>query len=224
MGYSSMKILDVPQSGSVAGVTSSRNRYGQYRRTRAIPVNPGTTFQGAVRDRLALNAAAWRELTDNQRAGWESLALEMTRTDSLGQQITLSGFQAYVSVNNLKLAAGDAAVADAPAKVTPTGLLTATITASTTAHTVAYTATPLGAGKRLFIFASPQRSPGRSFEGDYRLLMVTAAAAASPADIESAYDERFGALVIGNKVFYSLQVYEGGFLSGPLLKSAVIAA
>src|SRR5439155_109028 len=95
-----MKILDVPQSGSVAGVTSSRNRFGQYRRTRATPVNPNSTFQGAVRARLSVNSAAWRALTAAQRAGWNDLAASMTRTDSLGQTYSLTGFQSYCSVNN----------------------------------------------------------------------------------------------------------------------------
>ena len=218
-----MKILDVPQSGSVAGVTSSRNRFGQYRRSRAMPINPNSDYQGAVRNRLAANSAAWRDLTDNQRAGWESLGAQMVRSDSLGQQYTLTGFQAYCSVNNNKAAAGDAIVSDAPALAAPVGLLTATITLTNAAFSVAYTATPLSAGNRLFIFASPQRNAGRSYEGDYRLIAVTAAAAASPHNLLTAYTARCGAPVTGNKVFLSLQVYEGGFLGGPLTTSKVVS-
>lgn len=218
-----MKILDVPQSGSVAGVTSSRNRFGQYRRTRATPVNPSSVAQGTVRNRLAVNAAAWRDLTAVQQAGWESLGALMTRTDSLGQTYTLTGFQAYCSVNNANLAAGNSVVSAAPALITPSGLLTATITLTAAAFSIAYTATPLSAGVRLFSFCSPQRSAGRNFEGDYRLIAVSAAAAASPADIFTAYSARCGTPVVGNKVFLSLQLYEGGFMSGPLQTSAVVS-
>lgn len=219
-----MKILDVPQSGSVAGVTSSRNRFGQYRRTRATPVNPNSTFQGTVRNRLADNSAAWRALTDAQRAGWESLGAMISRTDSLGQSYTLTGFQAYCSVNNNNLAAGNAVVSTAPAIVTPTGLLTATITLTAAAFSIAYTATPLGAGSRLFAFISPQRSAGRVYEGDYRLTHVSAAAAASPANVFAEYVARLGTPVVGNRVFLQLHVYNGGFLSGPLSTSAVVSA
>lgn len=218
-----MKILDVPQSGSLAGTTSSRNRFGQYRRTRAVPVNPNSSYQGTVRNRLALNSAAWRSLTDQQRAGWESLGSQMSRTDSLGQSYTLNGFQAYCSVNNNLSAAGDAAVSDAPSLETPVGLATATITLTAASFSIAYTATPLPTGARLFVFASPQRSAGRSFEGDYRLVHVSAAAAASPANVLSAYEGRLGDLVTGNKVFLSLQVYLSGFLSGPMHTSAIVA-
>lgn len=218
-----MKILDVPQSGSQAGSTSSRNRYGQYKRTRAMPVNPGSTQQGVVRARMALYAANWRGLTDAQRAGWESLGLTMSRTDSLGQAYTLNGFSAYVSVNTTRANAGDAAVSDAPALVTPAALLTATITLTAAALSIAYTATPLGTGARLFTFASPQGSAGRSFCSDYRLIAVSAAAAASPANVYAAYTARLGIPVVGNRVFFFLQVYTAGFLSGGYSTSAVVA-
>lgn len=218
-----MKILDVPQSGSLAGQTSSRNRYGQYRRTRAIPVNPNSTNQSQARSRLAGLAEIWDLLTDVQRAGWLSLGQSMTRTDSLGQQYTLTGMQAYISVNSTNLTAGNAVVSAAPALSTPASLTSITITLTNAAFSVAYTATPLGAGARAFVFASPQRSAGRSFESDYRLIAVTAAAAASPANIFTAYSARLGTPVTGNKIFTMVQVYTLGFLSAPILGATVVA-
>lgn len=219
-----MKILDVPQSGSMAGTTSSRNRFGQYRRTRAIPVQPRSTFQGTMRNRLAANSAAWRTLTDAQRAGWDGLAGGITRTDALGQSYTMTGPEMYVALNNNKLDAGDAVVPDAPAPVTPGGAETVTITTTGGTLSIAYTVTPLPANTRLFIYASPQRSAGRRFENDLRLIAVTAAAAASPHNLLAAYTARFGAPVVGNKIFFSLHYYNGGFLGGPLRTSKVVTA
>jgi hypothetical protein len=221
--FLAMKILDVPQSGSLAGTTSSRNRFGQYRRTRATPVNPRSSPQGVVRARLGTNAAGWRSLTALQRAGWTSLGGQISRNDSLGQAYTMTGFMAYCSVNNNNLAAGNAIVSDAPALVTPPDLLTATITLTNAALSVAYTATPLAAGNRLFTYVSPQRSAGRAFEADLRLLAVSAAAAASPANLFAAYSARFGTPITGNRLFFSFAVYAGGFLSAPLTVSQVVA-
>lgn len=218
-----MKILDVPQSGSVAGTTSSRNRFGQYRRTRAIPVNPNSTFQGVVRARMSANSAAWRALTEAQRSGWKDLGASMNRTDSLGQSYNLTGFQAYCSVNNNLAAMGNALISDAPVLTTPDALLTMTITLTSASFSIAYTPTPLPTGAKLFVFVSEQRSAGRSFEGDYRLLAVSTAAAASPFNALSAYTARFGVPVTGNKIFVSLVVCLNGFESGPLLGSAVVA-
>lgn len=218
-----MKILDVPQSGSVGGVTSSRNRYGQYRRTRATPVNPASSFQTAVRARMQTNADAWKLLTAVQREGWQALGVQMGRTDSMGQVYDLTGFQAYCSVNNNRLAAGDAVVADAPLYDVPAPLLSITPTATIATLSVAYTATPLPAATRLFTSASPMRSAGRSFESDYRLMAVTAAAAASPHSIFTPYQARLGTPVVGAKIFVSCQVYKNGFLSQPLTASLIVA-
>jgi hypothetical protein len=147
----------------------------------------------------------------------------MNRTDSLGQSYNLTGFQAYCSVNNNLDAMGSSVLADAPVLNTPDALLTTTITLTSASFSIAYTPTPIVTGAKLFVFASPQRSAGRNFEGDYRLIFVSAASAASPANVLSAYSARFGAPVTGNKIFVSLVVCDGGFESGPLLASKVVA-
>jgi hypothetical protein len=218
-----MKYLDVAQSGSWAGITASRNRFGQYFRARHAPVNPNTAVQMVVRARMAGNAAAWRALTDAQRAGWLALGLQMLRTDSLGQQYDMNGFMAYCSVNNNKMAVGDATVADAPAHLTPDQLASATITLTAAAFSIAYTPTPLAAGNRLLAFISPQTSAGRKFNGDYRLIQYSAAAAASPMNVLAAYTARLGTPVVGNRIFLSLQIYNGGFIGAPFGVSQVVA-
>jgi hypothetical protein len=217
-----MKILNYPSSGSYQGLTFSRNRNGQYVRNRAIPVNPASTFQQAVRSRLSLNAQSYRDLTAAQRSGWNDLGLQIQRTDTLGQTYTLSGFQAYCMINNNRLAAGDAVLTDAGALLPPDPLATLTPTITTSTYSVAYTVTPAPAGQRVFISASPQRSAGRTFEGDFRLIAVTAAAAASPSSIFTAYQARFGSPVTGSRIFTSAQMYLGGFLSTPLITSTVV--
>lgn len=218
-----MKILDVPRSGSYAGVTSSRNRFGQYVRSRSSPVNPATSFQVTVRARMALNAAAWRSITALQRTGWNDLGLQISRNDSLGQSYQLNGFMAYCMVNNNRLAAGDAVLADAPIYTLPTPIATITPTLTSAAFSLAYTATPLPASTRCFWYAGPQRTAGRGFEGDMRLINVTAAAAASPTNLLASYQGRFGTPITGNRIFIAGATYLNGFLSQPLLVSATIA-
>jgi hypothetical protein len=218
-----MKVLTIPQSGSLAGQTASRNRYGQYLRSRAIPVNPNTAAQGEVRARLAANSAAWRSLTSAQRAGWNDLAASMVRTDSLGQANPLQGNQTYISVNNNRVLCGLAPVGDAPAVATPVALLTATVTLTAAAFSVAYTATPLSAATYLVAYASPQRSAGRSYESDYRKIIVSTAAQATPLVLTAAYTAKFGLPVLGNKVFLSLVTVTLGFQSGPFNTFAIVA-
>jgi hypothetical protein len=218
-----MKFLGNTSSGSQGGETYSHNRFGQYVRRRAVPVQPRTAAQLAVRSRMANNAAGWRLLTDAQRAAWESLGTQITRTDAVGKTYTFNGFMTYCSVNNNREAAGDATVSAPPALVTPPTIATATLTLTSASFSLAYTATPLATGVRLFVFASPQQSAGRSFNGNYRLIAVTAAAAASPAVVLTAYSAVFGAPVTGMRIFLSLQTYEAGFLNTPFLLNQVVA-
>jgi hypothetical protein len=218
-----MKILDNPRSGSYAGVTSSRNRNGQYVRNRSIPVNPSSTFQQTVRARLSTNAQDWRSLTSSQRTGWNDLGNQIVRNDTLGQSYPLTGFQAFVMLNNNRLAAGDAKLTDAPLYLPPDPMVSVTPTLTSGSFSIAYTTTPLPAGARIFVSCSPQRSAGRTFEGDYRLITVSAAAAASPLNILAAYTARFGAPLTGARVFISVQQYLNGFLSQPLNVSQVVS-
>ena len=219
-----MKVLVPPQSGSHQGITASRNRFGQYVRTRAIPVNPSSAAQGLVRARMSSNSAGWRTLTDAQRAGWADLGLSIVRSDSLGQSYSLQGNQAYASVNNNRLLTGLAVVADAPSIVTPVNVVTVTVTTTGGTLSIAYTVTPVPAATYLAIFASPQRSAGRAFEGDFRFLQVTTAAAASPVNALAAYTAKFGVPVLGNKIFFSLVSISLGFESGAFITSKVVSS
>ena len=218
-----MKTLVPPQSGSMQGVTASRNRFGQYLRSRAIPVNPSSTAQGLVRTRLSPNSESWRALTAVQRAGWAGLGASMVRSDSLGQSYTLQGNQAYCSVNNNRMLCGLAAVSDAPALTSVVNIVTATITLSAAALSIAYTATPLGAATYLAVFASPQRSAGRNFEADFRFINISAAAGASPLVALTPYSAKFGAPVTGNRIFFSFVALSLGFESGPFVTSQIVS-
>src|SRR5918996_710967 len=217
-----MLILDSPRSGSYAGVTSSRNRFGQYVRNRATPVNPSSSFQTTVRARMSQNASDWRNLTSLQRTGWNDLGLQIQRSNSLGSTYNMTGFMAYCMINNNNLAAGNAQVSDAPLLAIPDPLATITPTLTAASFSVAYTVTPLPAGARLFLYASPMRSAGRTFENDMRLISVTAAAAASPFNVLAAYQGRFGTPVTGSRIFMNGVVYAAGFMSPPMLTSAVV--
>jgi hypothetical protein len=218
-----MLVLKAPQSGSLAGITAGRNRFGQYERSRAIPVNPNSAAQGLVRARMSANSAAWRALTSPQRAGWSGLGTSMVRSNSLGQSYTLQGNQTYASVNNNRLLTGLAVVPDAPALNTPPVITTVTITLSASAFSIAFTPTPTAAATYLAVYASPQRSAGRNYEGDFRFVKLSTAAQASPLAILTEYTAKFGVPVVGNRIFLSIIALTLGFASGAFVTSQVVA-
>lgn len=93
------------------------------------------------------------------------------------------------------------------------------------ALSIAYTATPLAAGVKLVIEATGQLSPGRTFirRSEYKVVTVTAAAAASPANILAAYNALFGALVSGQKIGFRITPYTSTGLPGtPFLTTVTV--
>jgi hypothetical protein len=93
-------------SGSVGGVTFSRNRGGPYMRTRAVPVNPNTTFQQEVRSLMATLTSGWiDDLTDDQRAAWDTYALNVHLSNPLGSPRNVGGLAMYVRSNISRLQA-----------------------------------------------------------------------------------------------------------------------
>lgn len=86
-----MLILETPRSGSVAGVTASRNRFGQYYRTRAIPVQPRTPKQTINRAFLTVGSSAWRSLGDTDRTAWNDYAQQIVRSGRLGSSYSPTG-------------------------------------------------------------------------------------------------------------------------------------
>jgi len=214
-------------SGAMGGTVFSHNRYGAYIRTRAIPVNPDTEWQAQMKGILTQLTRSWSGLTDAGRAAWRTWTLSNPVTDGLGQKQVLTGHVAYIGINSRLLRAGDTVITVPPIAAAPTPLLTVTLTADIGLGgvTVAYTATPLGAGEKLWVVAALVDSVGVNYVRNLnKLVFISAAAAASPADIEAAVEERFGTMQVGEKLIVYASVFGSttGLLSGPLRDDAVV--
>lgn len=94
------------------------------------------------------------------------------------------------------------------------------------ALSLVYTATPLAAGMKLAIFASPQVSAGVNFvpASRYKLISVTAAAAASPANILASYIALFGALVAGSKIFIRAKTISSTGLASQVFETTIVVS
>jgi len=151
-------------SGSIGGTVYSRNRGGAYIRNRAIPVDPNTSFQINVRAILAAQSQNWADLTDAQRAAFENWALQNLVTNALGNQIRLSGHQAFVQLNSRLALGGFATLTAPPILNAPLGLTSIALTADVGlgAVEVAFALTPLAAGISLWVLAAVVNSPSVS--------------------------------------------------------------
>lgn len=217
-------------SGSTGSTTASHNRFGSYFRSRTIPVNVNSPAQVVARDRFALISSTWRTMTDAERNAWNAAASGITLYDGLGVAYNPTGAQYYQSINNgVKLYSAAAALLTVPpTPAPPTALLTLTSTVKDDGtFSVAYTATPLGAGIKAVIEATRSFSPGRTFVGrsEFRFIQLTAAAAASPADIATNYQAIFGIPLLGEKVrIRAYTLAADGQKSAPIFDTQVVVA
>lgn len=93
-------------SGSVGGTTYSRNRFGQYRRSRAIPVNPNTQNQTQVRNAFTELVTRWTTvLTAAEREAWNLFGQNTPTVDALGSTINLTGQNWYIAANAVRIQA-----------------------------------------------------------------------------------------------------------------------
>lgn len=178
-------------SGSLAGVTASHNRGGQYLRNRTIPVNPNTARQQVTRSAFGGLVQAWsNELTDVQRAGWREYAANVPVTDTLGNTITLTGQQWFVANNTPRLQAdaltGSALdrIDDAPIifntgeSVLVLEVFTATAGTPETILLSGLLGGTTGEAGDVLIYIGAPQNPGRQFfKGPYQLAAVSPIAA-----------------------------------------------
>jgi len=109
----------VQMSGSIAGNTFARNRYGNYNRARTTPVNPMSSRQTAIRAAMSYLTEEWSDvLTAAQRTAWNSYASNVTMQNRLGEDIHLSGFNHFVRSGLATEQCGSSYVAAGPTAMT----------------------------------------------------------------------------------------------------------
>lgn len=163
-------------SGSIGGTTWSRNRYGAYKRSRSVPVNPNTERQVVIRNATRSLAIGWaNSLTESKRNSWEHYASNVAWKNRLGQSVFLTGSAMYVRSNVPRLQAGLARVDDAPIvfDLAPAELaLVVTATEAAQTLSAAYDATAAWANEddsaQLFYVGRPVNPGIKFFGGPYR--------------------------------------------------------
>lgn len=192
----------VAGSGKLGGHVHSRNRGGAYVRTKVTPLNPDTSFQQAARAVLADFSSEWRTLTQAQRDAWDLAVEDYKVTDVFGAIRRPSGKNLFVRINANLDSVGVASITDpvAVAQVPEPVLTGVTIDEGTAVFDIAFTN---GFAAVTFqVWATASKSPGVSFAKPFfRLFDTILGGSVSPADADTTYRARFGAPVVGQKIF-----------------------
>lgn len=216
-------------SGSVASLTFSHNRGGQYIRQRAVPVNPNSTQQQGVRNSMNLLSTRWvTTLTQVQRDTWAAYAAAVLIPDALGEPRNIGAMPMYLRNNVPRRQASIALVNTAPSELT-LGEVTAptiTVVASTSTMSVTFDntdewATAVG-GAMLIYLSRGQNVTRTANQGGYRYAGKISGAVVPPTSPATIVGIPF-AVVAGQKVFWQVRaVTADGKLTGAV-RGAMIA-
>ena len=186
--------------GSVNGVTYARNRFGQYARAKASPVQPRTPAQTERRAQLTVLSQRWRGLPEGNRAEWRAFADELVRSDTLGQTYRLTGLQAYLQINLWRALLAVPPLdnpppqLDAPSPITISGV---NYDATDGRIEVAFTPTPYSGAVAIWATAPFSRGVNFVAPSRYRIVTVRRPAAfggtiTSPQSFSDEYVAKFG--------------------------------
>lgn len=199
-------------SGSLGGVTFSHNAGGVYARIRAIPVNPNTLPQQAVRSVLAFLTQAWSNLLDDdQRAAWKTYAENVPIVNRIGAGIYLSALAHFVRCNTPRVYAGFPAILNAPTifNLGEFTLPTVEYSAAAGDYSVTYSDEDEWVdetGSLLFAWASREKAATINyFKGPYLLLGYVAGNNTTPPTPPATMEATFP-LAEGNKGFLRFNV------------------
>lgn len=217
--------------GKIGGHVASKNRAGNYFRTKVTPVNPQTSAQSTVRNRLAGISSGWRLLTAAQRNAWNAAVSDFAKTDIFGDIRNPTGFNLYQRLNNNLLTCGESAITSPPAALSVDAFTSLSLAAEdgTVAESLSLTFAPAVAADHLVkVYATPPMSAGVNFvKSEYRLIEVLENSASSPANILASYQAVHGSTGnAGQKIFVKvIQVEEtSGIAGAPMEASAIVTA
>lgn len=218
----------VAGSGKIGGHVAARNRAGAYMRTKVTPVNPQTSYQTGVRNRLSGLSTAFAGLGASAIAAWNNAVAQFQSTNVFGDKVKPSGFNLYQKLNNNLLRIGESTISTPPLPqslpVIETGVLAAVHAG---ALTVTFTDDPVVTDSAIVVSATEAVSAGKNFvKSEFRELGVMPAPVAHVVTLTTLYNAKFGAVgAAGKKVFVKLQQVSktSGQAGIPVVYSAVIS-
>lgn len=212
-------------SGKIGGMVASHNKGGMYLRSGAVPTNPNTSLQQAVRSAFGTGVQGWETLSDAERAGWDGYAANTPRTNSLGEQFELTGQQAFVGVATLRGQLGLAAVTTAPV-INNTGNPVTSISAVSVATGITINVAG-GASDDgdVAIWLGQNLNDGRTFyKGPYRLGGVAAIASAATT-VGISPSDPWGSFFAGARVSFRTRIaYDDGRVSQQFASVLAVSA
>lgn len=222
----------IQMSGSIAGNTFARNRFGNYVRARTKPVNPNSSGQQAVRAAMAQLTTRWSStLTAIQRTAWNLYGSNVAMNNRLGETVFLTGFNHYIRSNSILVREGLTIVDDGPTLFElPQADGTFAITATEAGQTISciFDDTLPWAnetGAYLFTFqGTPQNAQRNFFAGPWRYMNKIIGDDSSPPITPSVQPTVFAITEGQRQWVYARVIRKDGRLSQPFRTDLLVSA
>ncbi|MGO8925329.1 MAG: hypothetical protein ACLQU3_00175 [Limisphaerales bacterium] len=220
-----MKILDVPQSGTIGTMVSYKTRFGQFRRRYVVPRDPQTSLQVARRKAMGRARFLWRTPTDAQRAAWNAAAHGARTQPRLNQSGALTGYLLFVKINCNRALVGQPLVLDPPDAPqfdpNPVRQLLITNRNGEFALKLRVSGKP---AQFVVVLGTKPRSAGVSYVDHFTILDVLPEPVRGLSDITDLYVGKYGVLRAGSRVFIRTFQLIDGWEDLPLQVSAIVPA
>ena len=220
-----MKILDVPQSGTIGTMVSYKTRYGQFRRRYVVPRDPQTSLQVMRRKAMGRARFLWRTPTDAQRAAWNAAARGARTRPRLNQSGVLTGYLLFVKINCNRAIVGQPLVLDPPDAPqfapNPVRQLIITNTDGAIALKLRVSGKP---AQYVVVLGTKPRSAGVSYVDHFTILDVLPEPVRGLSDITDPYVGKYGVPRVGSRVFIQTFQLINGWENLPQQVSAIVPA
>lgn len=214
-----VKVRNTTVNGGMTGRDKSINKvfafrngksYSQMKRYGASSA-PATVAQQAVRDTFSQTSAGWSGLAEVERAGWNSAAPDWINTDVFGNK-SQSGKNLYTGCNVTLVNAGRAKIDSPLSKDATSEFGDASIEVNAGVMEVLMTPTTFPAEETVVVEVGKIVSLGTySPKKGVTITSINGTGGAPIAlDITALYEAKYGAIVAGRKVAYTLYLVSSG--------------
>lgn len=211
------KMRNTVVNGGMTGRDRGINRVFAYKNGKSYsqvkaftkPSNPQSAAQQAIRSRFTLQAVGWSNLTDEQRKAWDEAVIGVDFSDQFGKT-SVSG-KAYNAGANIALSAAELPTIDSPGARNFKAVINSTAVkcvAGVLSWDVEFSETSIVDAVQLAI--SGQKSAGTSKVGKLTIMMNRGCDIDVVRDITADYVAKYGALIAGQKIFFSTSLISQG--------------
>lgn len=191
------------QGGKAGAVVKSKNRRSGG--TKLTKADAGRVYN--PRKKIAEIAGRWRNLPDEQRATWNTGAVDFPAVNKFGDVYTPSGYQVFMTLNSQINFAGTAYMDVCPVPATVASLPTITPSVFGSEALLLTLGAAVTSGNAMQIWATQRMAGGKQApQGFYKLIGYGLNADGTVLDITDNWEDVFGSFILTGRIYFKMRM------------------